>query len=133
MLHYAVSAHRVDETGGQSRARLAVVPLDTSLAGRDDALNPVELLLSALAACMIKGVERAAPLLNFEFSGVELHLEADRQDAPPRLTAIRYEVIVKTPEPERRLDLLHTNIRKYGTISNTLADAVELTGTIRRG
>ena len=75
MLHYAVSAHRVDETGSQSQARLAVVPLDTSLAGRDDALNPVELLLSALAACMIKGVERAAPLLNFEFSGVELHLD----------------------------------------------------------
>lgn len=133
MLHYAITAHRVDETGSQSQARLAMVPLDTSLAGRDDALNPVELLLSALAACMIKGVERAAPLLNFEFSGVELRLEADRQDAPPKLTAIRYEVVVRTAEPDRRLDLLHTNIRKYGTISNTLADAVALTGTIRRG
>ena len=31
-----------------------------------------------------------------------------------------------------RIELLHTNIRKYGTISNTLALAVPIDGTIRR-
>lgn len=133
MRQYAVSAHRQDANGSLSRARAASVALDTSLAGRADALNPVELLLSALAACMIKGIERAAPMLNFEFSGVEVRLEADRQDSPPLLTAIRYELIVTTPEPDRRLELLHTNVRKYGTISNTLGAAVTVTGVIRRG
>jgi len=33
---------------------------------------------------------------------------------------------------ERRLELLHTNVRKYGTISNTVAKATKLEGTIRR-
>lgn len=132
MLHYAITARRIDARGSISGVRDAQVSLDTSLEGRNDALNPVELLLSALAACMIKGVERAAPMLGFDFSGVEVRIEAERQDSPPRITAITYELIVDSPEPDRRLDLLHTNVRKYGTISNTLAASTSLTGTIRR-
>ena len=132
MLHYAITARRIDARGSISGVRDARVSLDTSLEGRDDALNPVELLLSALAACMIKGVERAAPMLKFDFSGVEVRIEAERQDSPPRITAITYELIVDSPEPDRRLDLLHTNVRKYGTISNTLAASTSLSGTIRR-
>ena len=132
MLHYAIAARRIDARGSISGVRDAQVSLDTSLEGRDDAFNPVELLLSALAACMIKGVERAAPMLGFDFSGVEVRIEAERQDSPPRITAITYELIVDSPEPDRRLDLLHTNVRKYGTISNTLAASTSLSGTIRR-
>jgi uncharacterized OsmC-like protein len=132
MLHYAISARRIDAHGSISGVREAQVSLDTSLEGREDALNPVELLLSALAACMIKGVERAAPLLGFDFSGVEVRLEAERQDSPPMITAITYELIVDSPEPDRRLELLHTNVRRYGTISNTLAASTSLGGSIRR-
>ena len=132
MLHYAITARRIDARGSISEVRDAQVSLDTSLEGRDDALNPVELLLSALAACMIKGVERAAPMLGFDFSGVEVRIEAERQDSPPKITAITYELIVDSPEPDRRLELLHTNVRKYGTISNTLAASTSLSGTIRR-
>jgi uncharacterized OsmC-like protein len=100
--------------------------------GHKDALNPVELLLSALAACMIKGAERVLPTLKFRLDGMRVSLQADRQDAPPKLTAIRYEIVVDKPENDARLDLLHRNILKYGMISNTLSAAVSLTGTIRR-
>jgi uncharacterized OsmC-like protein len=72
------------------------------------------------------------PTLKFQFDGIDLKLEADRQDAPPKLTAIRYEIVVTTQESDQRLDLLLRNILKYGTISNTLAAAVPMTGTIRR-
>ena len=133
MRSYTISARRDDETGSLAGVREAVVTLDTSLAGRRDALNPVELLLASLAACMIKGVERSAPMLKFGFSGVTVSLSAERQDAPPKLTAINYELVVDTTESDRRLELLHTNVRKYGTISNTLADSVSLSGSIRRG
>lgn len=132
MLEYALSATRRDEAGSLATVRAASVELDTSLAGRDDALNPTELLLAALAACMIKGIERVAPMLRFEFSGVDVRLHAVRQDAPPKLLSIDYELVVDTAEPDRRLELLHTNVRKYGTISNTLDGALTLTGTIRR-
>ena len=132
MMEYHVEAKRIDGTLSVAAAKQASVNLDTDVRGRQDAFNPVELLLAALAACIIKGIERVSPMLDFAFQGVELKLKAVRQDAPPKLTGIVYELVVDTQEDDRRLELLHTNIRKYGTISNTLALAVELSGTIRR-
>jgi hypothetical protein len=38
--------------------------------GRDDAFNSAELFLAAVAACMIKGIERAALMLEFELRGL---------------------------------------------------------------
>ena len=131
-MQYVVNAKRVDATGSLAVAHGAEVALGTDLEGRPGAMNPVELLLAALAACMIKGVERVSPMLDFAFDGVEVRLEAERQDAPPKLVAITYEIVVTTDERGPRLDLLHRNILKYGTISNTLAGAVPLTGIIRR-
>ncbi len=131
-MKYELRAWRVDDTGSRASAHGAELALGTDLDGRPGALNPVELLLSALAACMIKGVERVSPMLDFAFDGVEVRLEAERQDAPPKLVAITYEIVVGTAEPEARIDLLHRNILKYGTISNTLAAAVPLRGTVRR-
>lgn len=113
-------------------AKEAEVVLDTDMAGRSDAMNPVELLLSALAACMLKGIERVTPMLDFQVSGAEVQLQATRQDAPPKLTLIRYQIIVDSAESDQRLDLLHRNILKYGTISNTLREAVPIEGTLVR-
>lgn len=92
--------------------------LDTDLAGRHDAMDPVELLLSALAACMLKGIERVTPMLKFKIEGAEVRLEAIRQDAPPKVMLIRYEIIVDSAETDHRLELLHRNILKYSTIQN---------------
>lgn len=131
-MQYEVTARRVDATGSTAISHGAEVRLGTDMEGRKDALNPVELLLSALAACMIKGAERVLPTLKFQLDGMTLSLVADRQDAPPKLTAIRYEITVDTAENDARLDLLHRNILKYGTISNTLSAAVPLSGTLRR-
>jgi len=132
LLEYTVTARRVGSSGSVAGAKSAEIVLDTSLAGRLDALNPAELLLASLAACMIKGAERVSPMLNFELRGMSVRLHAVRADAPPAIKTIDYEIVVESDEPERRLELLHTNIRKFGTISNTLASAVPLTGSIRR-
>lgn len=132
MTEYRVTARRIDSHGSLAAAKRAEVVLDTDLAGRQDAMNPVELLLSALAACMLKGIERVTPMLTFQIDGAAVSLEALRQDAPPKLTLIRYEIVVDSDESDQRLDLLHRNILKYGTISNTLGGAVPLEGTLRR-
>lgn len=132
MQTYTVTARRLDGHGTQVTCKQAAVLADTDPAGRSDALNPAELLLAALAACIVKGIERVAPVLRFSFRGVEVRLTAERQDVPPRLTGIAYEILVDTDETDRRLDLLHENVRKYGTISNTLAAAVPLTGRLAR-
>ena len=48
------------------------------------------------------------------------------------MVAIDYELIVDTDEDDHRLELLHTNVRKFGTISNTVAAATKLEGRIVR-
>lgn len=132
MLEYRVDARRIDAHGSVATTRDASVTLDTDVKGRPDAFNPAELLLASVAACMIKGIERVSPLLDFAFDGVEVRLHGVRQDSPPKMVAITYELIVDTAESDQRLALLHTNVRRYGTISNTVAAATELSGTIRR-
>ena len=132
MLEYRVEARRIDAHGSAATTKAAEIVLDTDLAGRADAFNPAELLLAAVAACMIKGIERVTPMIRFDLRGVEVKLHGVREDSPPKMVAIDYELIVDTDETDQRLDLLHTNVRKYGTISNTVAEATKLEGTIRR-
>ncbi|MDP3897976.1 MAG: OsmC family protein, partial [Mesorhizobium sp.] len=121
-----------DAHGALAMTKDAEILLDTDLAGRSDAFNPAELLLAAVAACMIKGIERVMPMLRFELSGVEVSLRAVRQDSPPKIVSIDYTLTVDTGESDQRLELLHKNVRKYGTISNTVAAATRLEGVIRR-
>jgi uncharacterized OsmC-like protein len=132
MLEYRVSARRIDSHGSVASTKEAEIVLDTDIKGRPDALNPAELFLAAIAACMIKGIERVTPMLKFDLRGVEVKLHGVRQDSPPKMISIDYELIVDTEETDQRLELLHTNVRKYGTISNTVAVATKLEGVIRR-
>ena len=132
MLEYRVSARRIDSHGSEASTKNASILLDTDVAGRLDAFNPAELLLASLAACIIKGIERVLPILKFSLRGVEVSLHGGRQDKPPKMVEISYEILVDTDEPDRRLELLHENVRKFGTISNTLAGAAKLDGVIRR-
>lgn len=132
MLEYSVQARRLDHHGSLALTKQAQITLDTDPEGREDAFNPAELFLAAIAACMLKGIERVTPILDFELQGVEIRLQGTRQDSPPKMVTIDYEIIVDTDENDRRLELLHTNVRKYGTISNTVAEASDLRGSIRR-
>ena len=132
MLEYRVTARRIDQHGSTAACKDAELALDTDVKGRADAFNPAELFLAAVGACMIKGIERAIPMLKFELRGVEVTLHGVRHDSPPKMISVDYEIVVDTDENDRRLELLHTNVRKYGTISNTVAAATELTGRIVR-
>jgi uncharacterized OsmC-like protein len=131
-LSFLVTAHRIDSHGSEAQCKDATITLDTDLAGRRDAFNPAELLLAALSACMIKGIERVVPILKFQLRGVEVRVEGVRQDVPPKLESIRYEIVVDTDESDHRLALLHENVRKYGTVFNTVAPGTDLSGSLRR-
>ena len=90
------------------------------------------MLLAALSACIIKGIERVTPTLKFSLRGVEVRIEGVRQDVPPKMESISYEIIVDTDEVDRRLELLHDNVKKYGTVFNTVAPGTQLGGVLRR-
>lgn len=106
MLEYLVAARRLDARGSEASTKEATIILDTDVSGRPDAFNPAELLLAAVAACMIKGIERVAPMLHFQFRGVEVRLHGVRQDSPPFMSSITYDLIVDTDEDDQRLELL---------------------------
>jgi uncharacterized OsmC-like protein len=131
-LTFVVEARREDAHGSHADCKDARITLDTDLAGRRDAFNPAELLLAALSACMIKGIERVVPILKFQLRGVAVRIEGIRQDVPPRLESIRYDIVVDTDESDHRLALLHENVRKYGTVFNTVAPGTDLAGSLRR-
>jgi uncharacterized OsmC-like protein len=131
-LSFHVIAHRLDAHGSVARCKSAELSLDTALSGRLDAFNPAELLLAALSACMIKSIERVTPILKFQLRGVEVRVHGVRQDVPPRLESIDYEILVDSDESEQRLALLHDNVRKFGTVFNTVAPGTRLSGLLRR-
>ena len=81
---------------------------------------------------MIKGIERVTPILKFDLRGVEVRIHGIRQDVPPRMESIDYEILVDTDEDDRRIALLHDNVRKYGTVFNTVAPGTALSGSMRR-
>jgi uncharacterized OsmC-like protein len=132
MLEGNVCARRIDRYCSEASTKEARIILDTEVNGRPDAFNPAELFLAVLAACMIKGIERAIPMLKFDLRGVEVKLHGVRQDNPPKTNSIEYELIVDSDENDHRLELLHTHVRNFGTISNTVAEAAKLEGVIRR-
>lgn len=131
-LTFDVSARRVDAHGSVATCKSATIRLDTDLAGNAEAFNPAELLLGALAACMIKGIERVQPMLRFQLRGVEVHVHGVRQDVPPKLEEITYDIVVDSDESDARLDLLHENVRKFGTVFNTVLPGTSLRGRLRR-
>lgn len=131
-LTFTVKTERIDAHGSLAHCKDGSITLDTDMAGRRDAFNPAELLLAALSACIIKGIERVTPILKFGLRGVEVHVHGVRQDVPPKMESIRYEIVVDTDESDQRLNLLHDNIKKYGTVFNTVAPGTDLAGVLRR-
>ena len=119
--------------GGEGRldAHGLSTPFDGT-AGRVEALpGPADVLCAALCACVLKNVERFSHLLKFRYESARVRVSAERTAPPPRIVRMHYELEVTTSEPAARVELLHRNIEKFGTITNTLSLACEVTGSIR--
>jgi uncharacterized OsmC-like protein len=125
-------AHGSVRSGGVGR--LQAHGLDAEFdgtAGRlEDLPGPADVLSAALCACILKNVERFSHLLRFRYESASAEVTAEREEPPPRIVRVSYHLRVVTDEPPARVELLHKNIRKFGTITNTLAAACELSGTI---
>jgi len=93
--------------------------------------NPAELLLTSLAACMLKNVQRYSEILNISYRKARISIDGKRNDNPPFISEINYTLEIDTDENERTIVTLHKNILKFGTITNTLGKACKLEGTIR--
>ena len=48
------------------------------------------------------------------------------------MESINYQILIDTDESDHRLELLHDNVRKFGTVFNTVAPGTQLQGVLER-
>jgi uncharacterized OsmC-like protein len=128
---YAVRARASASGGAHADAGTGTILFDASWGGEPSGLpGPAELLATAFAACLLKNLNRARQFLSFRYEQAEVDVIARRQDSPPKFTEITYELRLVTREPQRRIGLLHRNLRRYGTVYNTLAATCDVHGRV---
>jgi uncharacterized OsmC-like protein len=132
VMTFSLSAQHPKAGPTSVTAKQATLLIDTSLTGSQTELNPVELLMASQAACFLKGIERIAPTLNFSFSNVNVFLEAQRPETEARISDLAYRIEIETEETDARLELLHKNLKRQGTIYNTISASANLHGEIIR-
>ena len=71
-----------------------------------------------------------APILHFGYQRAAVSVHGVREDKPPRLTKIEWTLTLWTDEPQSRVELLDRNLRKQGTIYNTLAATCVVEGSV---
>ena len=131
-MEYEITAHTVLHGVSEAHCADETIRFDSSATPASELLpGPAELLAAAFAACVLKNVERFAGMLPFRYDSASITVHAKRQQTPPRFTEIRYELAVVTDEPPDRVDLLHRNIVRQGTVFNTLAASCEVSGSIQ--
>jgi len=128
MLEYYITAE--SRPGGEAvaRAKETELPFDAAAESGTVFPNPAELFLSSFAACVLKNVERYSHILHIPYSKAAIAVKGWRRDVPPAMIKVDYELTVWSPEEDRRIDLLHRNIEKFGTIYNTVSASCEVTG-----
>lgn len=132
MLEYEISAQVVSGGDAKANANQSEIQFDAT-SGRHIVLpNPAELLLTSLAACILKNVQRYSEILNIPYHKARIRVKGVRTDNPPAMTKIEYLLEIDTDADERKLDTWHKNILKFGTITNTIANACNLTGRVIR-
>jgi len=128
------SVHAVQDKKDVSRTSFpkSEILFDTSKDRNTDLPGPAELLLTSLAACTLKNLERYSNILPFQYEAAEIEVEGERQEAPPKFLRFGYTLKIRTNESDQRIELLKKNIERYGTIYNTLAASSPISGQIVR-
>lgn len=68
--------------------------------------------------------------MRLDIRRARVELEGTRCDEPPALTEIRYQLVLESPEPERRLQELADLCFKWGTVTGTLVQGVMPQGSL---
>jgi len=134
----SISQFTAGGNGMAAPTRRFVVMVDEPdiLGGVDQAPNPVEVLLSALAGCVTAGIATNAQLFGVPIDGIDIDLEADvdargmlGHDKSVRngVTDIRYTVTIQSSAPEDKVRKCKETIDRKSPVRDTLANPVNIT------
>jgi uncharacterized OsmC-like protein len=128
---HTILATRISGVLGEARAREVVVPIETTVVGREDAMSPLELLLAAVAGGVLAGVEQAAATLSFHLGGASVEVRGVCTGHATTL-AVEYDLSVETDETDGRLVQFHELVRHAEGLLRLGALGAHLTGRVRR-
>lgn len=118
------------------RGQHLVVDSPPTLGGPNEAANPVELLLAALAACATFVCERAAQESGVPLRGVEVRVAGDfdprgvcGEPVDPRFRGIRVRLSLDGPDPDGAQKLLAA-FKARCPVYTTLARATDVEVTL---
>ena len=109
------------------------------LGGIDGAPNPVEVLLSAVAACVTAGLATNGALFDVPLDKIEIDLEADvdargvlGHDKKVRngVTDLRYTVTIESSAPEDKVKRVKETIDRKSPVLDTLVNPVNISSTL---
>jgi uncharacterized OsmC-like protein len=93
---------------------------------RNDGPTPIEALLAALGACVVRNLASTADSAHVVIDRVEIHVAADRSDDLPVITNVRLDIDVSSQAPRDRVIRVVELASSYRTITRTIARAAHL-------
>jgi hypothetical protein len=86
--------------------------------------------IATVGFCFIFMTSSPAGTLGIEYDSVDVALTAHRPLDEARIEDISYVVTIGTSAGQDKLDLLHKNLIKFGTIFNTVKSGTKLSGEV---
>ena len=122
MPNYSVTITKIAGEVGHAQApeKTEGITLDISRDSNPDLLNPAELLLAAFGGCLLKNIGKLAPKMRLVIDDARVQVTGVRQDDPPHMESISYQLVLTTQEPKQKIERLVNYLHEYGTVYNTL-------------
>ena len=132
MQTYVVDVRRENEQHVVATTRDFSLTLGARRGDATAGFNPVETLLSAMASCLLTAVQMVAELSRVPIAGMAIQMTGVRQDQPPQLVSVTYQLTVHADVAEDRLTRLVETAKRNSTVYQTLALAIPVSGTVVR-
>lgn len=129
-MSYAVTVSRQDDRHAVAATRGHELTLNIKKGDGTAGFNAAETLLAALGACILTNVNAISAKMRLQIDDARMHFTAVRQDEPPILTEIEYELVLDSPESPEKLEELYRLSVKWGTVTSTLVQGLTPKGRL---
>ncbi len=128
---YAVSLRRESELHAVAEAHGHTLRLGVHRGDPEAGFNAAETLMAAFGACLMTNINSLAEKMRLQIDDARIEIRAGGSLRRTALIALEYELVLTSPEPEEKLEKLHQQAVKWGTVANTLSHGITPRGTIR--
>ena len=129
-MNYSIIATSTPANEGVINLKNGTAPFGISKETAATLASPVDIYLSALAACILKNIERFSGMMKFEYVEASIKVLATHCLKLSRLENIIYEVVLISKDGKINMSLLKRNIEKHGTIYYMISQFCSISGEV---